>query len=191
MKTDLIPAIIQDSESLQVLMLGYMNKEALKKTLQTKRVTFWSRSRKKLWQKGESSGNFLKLVDLKWDCDCDTILIKATAAGPTCHTGKVSCFSKEKENGNFLKELESIINQRKKAAPKKSYTAKLFQEGLDQIAQKVGEEAVEFLIAGKGQSKQRIVEECADLFYHTLVLLAYKKVKLDEVMAELARRHKK
>lgn len=190
----LMPVIIQDAQSRQVLMLGYMTEEALQKTLEDKKVTFFSRTKKRLWQKGETSGNFLFVKSISEDCDNDALLIQANPVGPTCHTGNVSCFTKEgkKEEGDyieFLIELYRLIQERKIKMPEGSYTTSLFEDGLDKIAQKVGEEAVEVVIAAKNDSKQLLVEESSDLLYHFLTLLVKKEVSLDEIVEELKKRH--
>lgn len=189
----LIPAIIQDADSFQVLMLGYMNQEALEKTLEEERVTFYSRSKQRLWTKGETSGNYLDLVDIQQDCDNDTLLILADPQGPTCHTGNNSCFFEKdfqsRQNLKFLNELEELIVSRKKKRPEDSYTTSLFNDGIDKIAQKVGEEAVETIIEAKNED-HRLVDEVSDLIYHLLVLLAEKDVPLNDVIHNLKRRHK-
>lgn len=188
----LIPAIIQDADSHQVLMLGYMNREALKKTLDEKRVTFFSRSKQRLWTKGETSGNYLDLVDIQQDCDDDTLLILANPHGPTCHTGEESCFYrkdfKPAQNLTFLNELEELIISRKKELPEGSYTTSLFKDGIDKIAQKVGEEAVETVIEAKNRD-HNLVDETSDLIYHLLVLLAEKDVPLQSIVENLKERH--
>jgi len=186
----LVPAIVQDADTLQVLMLGYMNAESVAKTNETGVVTFYSRSRKTLWTKGETSGNTLALVSMNVDCDMDTILVKARPAGPTCHEGTVSCFGDEGADGvGFLSYLETLIEGRKTADPESSYTAQLLQGPLRRAAQKVGEEGVETALAAVAETDDKLVSEAADLFYHTLVLLAAKDVKLEAVIAELKRRH--
>ena len=187
----LVPAIVQDADTLQVLMLGYMNAESVAKTNETGVVTFYSRSRKTLWTKGETSGNTLALVSMTVDCDQDTILVKARPKGPTCHEGTVSCFGNEAADGvGFLSYLETLIQGRKTADPESSYTAQLLQGPLRRAAQKVGEEGVETALAAVAETDDKLVSEAADLFYHTLVLLAAKDVKLEAVIAELQRRHK-
>lgn len=190
----LIPAIIQDAESFQVLMLGYMNKEALQKTLDEERVTFFSRSKQRLWTKGETSGNHLDVVDLQKDCDDDTLLIMAKPHGPTCHTGEQSCFYrkdfKPQKNLNFLNNLEELIISRKEQMPKGSYTTSLFEDGIDKIAQKVGEEAVETVIEAKNENHS-LVDEVSDLIYHLLVLLVAKGVPLQTIVQNLEERHGK
>lgn len=186
----LVPAIVQDADTLQVLMLGYMNAESVAKTNETGVVTFYSRSRKTLWTKGETSGNTLALVSMTVDCDQDTILVKARPKGPTCHEGTVSCFGNEAADGvGFLSYLETLIQGRKTADPESSYTAQLLQGPLRRAAQKVGEEGVETALAAVAETDDKLVSEAADLFYHTLVLLASKDVKLEAVIAELKRRH--
>ena len=186
----LVPAIVQDADTLQVLMLGYMNAESVAKTNETGLVTFYSRSRKTLWTKGETSGNTLALVSMNVDCDKDTVLVKARPSGPTCHEGTVSCFGDEGADGvGFLSYLETLIEGRKTADPESSYTAQLLQGPLRRAAQKVGEEGVETALAAVAETDDKLVSEAADLFYHTLVLLAAKDVKLEAVIAELKRRH--
>jgi len=184
----LIPVIIQDSLTKQVLMLGFMNKAAYQKTLKTKKVTFWSRSKKRLWTKGEESGNYLKVIKIKPDCDNDTLLILATPVGNTCHKDIYSCFGKKEDNICFLEELYNIISSRKKGKNKESYVYSLFQKGLDKIAQKVGEEATEVVIASKNNNKKEFIGETADLVFHLLVLLNAKEIKLNDVVKELNRR---
>lgn len=183
----LVPVIIQDDITLQVLMLGYMNQEALTKTKSEKLVTFFSRSKNRLWTKGESSGNFLNVVDIGVDCDNDTILIKANPTGPTCHTGSTSCF-KEKSAKGFLYKLENTINKRITDNDENSYTNKLFRRGINKVAQKVGEEAVELIIEAKDNNNVLFINEAADLFYHFLILLKAKDIILEDVETELRRR---
>ncbi|GGX58952.1 histidine biosynthesis bifunctional protein HisIE [Litorimonas cladophorae] len=186
----LAPAIVQDADTLQVLMLGYMNAESVSKTNATGLVTFYSRSRKTLWTKGETSGNTLALVSMIVDCDRDTLLVKAKPTGPTCHEGTVSCFGSEGAEGvGFLSYLETLIEGRKTADPESSYTAQLLHGPLRRAAQKVGEEGVETALAAVAETDDKLVSEAADLIYHTLVLLAAKDLKLDAVVAELKRRH--
>jgi len=186
----LVPAIVQDADTLQVLMLGYMNAASVEKTKETGLVTFYSRSRQELWTKGETSGNTLELVDMTVDCDQDTVLVKARPAGPTCHTGTVSCFGEDGADGvGFISYLETLIEGRKTADPESSYTAQLLQGPLRRAAQKVGEEGVETALAAVAETEDKLVSEAADLFYHTLVLLAVKDVKLETVIAELKGRH--
>jgi len=187
----LIPAIIQDARSKKVLMLGFMNKEAYKKTKEEGKVTFFSRTKNRLWTKGEESGNFLYVKEILKDCDKDTILIKAEPAGPVCHTGTDTCFN-EKNNGSigFLSELQDLILERKETMPEKSYTTKLFSRGINKIAQKVGEEAVELVIEAKDDNDDLFLNEAADLMYHLLVLLAARDYSLDDVAAVLEKRQK-
>lgn len=189
----LIPAIIQDANTFQVLMLGYMNKEALQATLDKKRVTFYSRSREQLWTKGETSGNYLDLVDIQQDCDRDTLLVLARPHGPTCHTGKQSCFHenefKPKQDLNFITDLENLIKSRKSELPEESYTTSLFKKGVDTIAQKVGEEAVETVIESKNQDDSKFIGEVSDLLFHLLVLLVEKGIPLQRVVDRLEQRH--
>jgi phosphoribosyl-ATP pyrophosphohydrolase/phosphoribosyl-AMP cyclohydrolase len=187
----LIPAIIQDASSGLVLMLGYMNEEALSKTIRERKVTFYSRSKKRLWTKGESSGNFLELVDIRSDCDKDTLLIKVMPKGPVCHSGDDSCFQ-EKNNPeySFLGKLENIIMNRKENYLENSYTSSLFKAGINKIAQKFGEEAVELLIEAKDEHKEQFLNEAADLMFHYLVLLSAKSSSLKEVIGILDKRMK-
>jgi phosphoribosyl-ATP pyrophosphohydrolase/phosphoribosyl-AMP cyclohydrolase len=187
----LVPAIIQDYETHKVLMMGFMNKEALKKTEVTGRVTFYSRSKKKLWTKGEESGNFLELKSIAVDCDNDTLLIKAHPLGPACHTGADTCWSEKNHHEDFLYYLEDIINLRSKASPDESYVAKLFSNGINKIAQKVGEEAVELVIEAKDNDEKLFLNEAADLLFHYLVLLNAKGYKLQNVINVLQKRHSK
>ncbi|MCQ2366248.1 MAG: bifunctional phosphoribosyl-AMP cyclohydrolase/phosphoribosyl-ATP diphosphatase HisIE [Akkermansia sp.] len=188
----LVPAIIQDSTTRQVLMLGYMNREAYEKTLQERRVTFWSRSRNCLWTKGETSGNFLELVDIKADCDNDTLLVRAVPHGPVCHTGTDTCWG-EANDANpllFLTELQDFINKRREEMPEGSYTTSLFKDGLNRMAQKVGEEALEAVIEAVHGTDDRLLYEASDMFYHLIVLLASKGLRIEQVVAELAERHR-
>ena len=185
----LLPAIIQDSITKTVLMLGYMNKEAFQKTKETKQVTFYSRSKKRIWVKGEESGNFLKLVKIKVDCDKDAILITANPQGPTCHTGTDSCWGEiNQSHYGFLTELEEIITERKKTNDDNSYVASLFREGINKIAQKVGEEAVETVIEAKDENSELFLNESADLLFHFLILLKEKGFSLNDVEAVLKKR---
>lgn len=187
----LLPAIVQDANTEQVLMLGYMNADSLKKTQETGLVTFYSRSRKTLWTKGETSGNTLKLISLEADCDQDTILVRAIPKGPTCHEGTTSCFGDKGPQGlGFLSQLENLIIERKTADPESSYTAKLLQGPLHKAAQKVGEEGVEVALAATSETEDGLVYESADLIYHLMVLLTAKDVKLADVITELQKRHK-
>ena len=182
----LLPAIIQDSVTKTVLMLGYMNKEAFQKTKETEQVTFYSRSKKRIWVKGEESGNFLKLVKIKVDCDQDAILITANPQGPTCHTGTDSCWGETNQSlYGFLTELEEIITERKKTNADNSYVASLFREGINKIAQKVGEEAVETVIEAKDENSELFLNESADLLFHLLILLKEKGFSLNDVEAVL------
>ena len=190
----LLPVIIQNAENYQVLMLGYMNEDALQKTLDEEKVTFYSRSKQRLWTKGETSGNYLHLVDIQQDCDDDTLLILADPAGPTCHTGHTSCFFQKdfkpaSSDISFLTELENLIQSRKKERPDDSYTTYLFDEGIDEIAQKVGEEAVETVIEAKNTDDNRFINEASDLVYHLLVLLRQKDISLQDIVKNLEKRH--
>ncbi len=184
----LVPVVIQDANNDKVLMLGYMNREAYEQTVSSGLVTFYSRSRKRLWTKGESSNNVLKLQEIKTDCDSDSLLIKAIPAGPTCHTGAYSCFKEEEQNDSFLRELEKLIKQRKETMPENSYTTRLFNEGTNKIAQKVGEEAVELIIEAKDNNPDLFKNEVADLLYHLLVLLVQKNTDLSEIIQVLEQR---
>lgn len=186
----LIPAIIVDYSTEKILMLGFMNDEALQKTIETKKVTFFSRSKNRLWTKGETSGNFLILRNIISDCDDDSIIVYAEPQGPTCHKGNYSCFGTEKDEISFLSRLNDLIYYRKKNLPEGSYTSELFNSGSDRIIQKVGEEAVEVLIAAKNKSRKEIVYESADLLYHLMVMLADNDLKLSDVVDELKSRHK-
>ncbi|OCB73816.1 bifunctional phosphoribosyl-AMP cyclohydrolase/phosphoribosyl-ATP diphosphatase [Flavobacterium piscis] len=188
----LIPAIIQDSETKNVLMLGYMNEESLQKTIETQKVTFFSRSKQRLWTKGEESGNFLELVNIKNDCDGDTLLIQAKPVGPTCHTGADTCWQEEnKENYGFISSLEKTIAiRRENADSEKSYVASLFEKGINKIAQKVGEEAVEVVIEAKDDNDDLFLSESADLLFHYLILLQAKGFQLNDVVNVLKKRQK-
>ncbi len=188
----LIPAIIQDAKTKTVLMLGYMNEEAYNKTLETKKVTFFSRSKSRLWTKGEESGNFLNLIDIKVDCDNDTLLIKVNPNGPTCHTGSDNCWqeSNNQEYG-FISKLENTIQERKEnTTSDKSYVASLFEKGINKIAQKVGEEAIEVVIEAKDNNDNLFLDESADLLFHYLILLQAKGFKLQDVVSVLESREK-
>ncbi|KAB1157997.1 bifunctional phosphoribosyl-AMP cyclohydrolase/phosphoribosyl-ATP diphosphatase HisIE [Flavobacterium luteum] len=188
----LIPAIIQDNETKTVLMLGYMNAEAYQKTIDTQKVTFFSRSKQRLWTKGEESGNFLNLVDIKIDCDNDTFLVKVNPVGPTCHTGTDNCWqdSNNQEYG-FISKLENTIKNRKEnASSDKSYVASLFEKGINKIAQKVGEEAVEVVIEAKDNNDHLFLNESADLLFHYLILLQAKGFQLNDVVSILKEREK-
>jgi phosphoribosyl-ATP pyrophosphohydrolase/phosphoribosyl-AMP cyclohydrolase len=187
----LVPAIIQDAKTLKVLMLAYMNEEAFKLTVETGRVTFFSRSKSRLWTKGEESGNFLELVAYHLDCDNDAILFKVNPVGPVCHTGADTCWSEVNESENFLLYLESIIEQRKSVTDGSSYVKSLFEKGINKIAQKVGEEAVELVIEAKDNDKDKFLNEGADLLFHYLLLLNSKGHTLEEVIAILKQRHQK
>jgi len=185
----LIPVVIQDNNTLQVLMLGYMNEEAFTKTKNEKRVTFFSRSKQRLWTKGEESGNFLEVKDIQIDCDKDTILVKADPCGPTCHTGSTSCFKENTAKG-FVYELEATINKRIDDNDEKSYTNKLYKSGINKVAQKVGEEAVELVIESKDNNDELFKNEAADLLYHYLILLKAKGFKLEDIEEVLKERRK-
>jgi phosphoribosyl-ATP pyrophosphohydrolase/phosphoribosyl-AMP cyclohydrolase len=193
-KTGLAPAIIQDINTGQVLMLGYMNAESFKKTLDSGLVTFYSRSRQELWTKGETSGNYLHFVSYATDCDGDALLVKAKPDGPTCHTGSYTCWEEPKNEDisslAFLKKLESVIKQRRTQSPETSYTAKLFAKGINKIAQKVGEEAVEVVIEAKDDNDDLFLNEAADLVFHFMVLLEAKNKGLDDVVNVLKGRSK-
>ena len=186
----LVPAIVQDAATDQVLMLGFMSKASLEKSVETGLVTFYSRSRMQLWTKGETSGNFLRIKEILADCDSDTLLIKAAADGPVCHTGSLTCFGDEQTSKNVLFELEKIIEQRQSEPSPDSYTSKLFAKGINKIAQKVGEEAVELVIEAKDENIEAFKAEAADLLFHFLVLLRAKGVGLEDVMAVLKERRK-
>ena len=190
----LVPAIIQDADTRQVLMLGFMNEEALHKTMKTGHVTFWSRTRQTLWTKGETSGHFLNLVDMKTDCDNDTLLVRVHPIGPTCHTGTDTCWGEQNlpQEGTslqFLTELQDFIYQRKAEMPEGSYTTKLFTQGINKIAQKVGEEALETVIEATNGTNGNLIYEASDLLYHLLVMLTEKGLRIEEVAAELQKRH--
>lgn len=186
----LLPAIIQDAFTHKVLMLGYMNQEAFEKTQAENIVTFYSRSKQRLWTKGETSGNFLQVQEIRIDCDRDTILIKAKPKGVVCHTGADTCFEENNQNNlQFLEYLQGIIQERKKQVSKNSYTTSLFAKGINKIAQKVGEEAVELVIEAKDDNKDLFLGEAADLLFHYLVLLAAKNTSLQEVISVLEKRH--
>ena len=187
----LVPAIIQDAKTNKVLMLGFMNVEALIKTSELQKVTFFSRSKNHLWTKGEESGNYLFVKEIRTDCDNDTLLIKAEPAGPVCHTGADTCWDEKNETDNFLLQLEEIITERKNNPTQKSYTNSLFESGMNKIAQKVGEEAVELVIEAKDDNAVLFKNEAADLLFHYLVLLQAKGFKLDDVVEVLKERHKK
>ncbi|MCX2682027.1 bifunctional phosphoribosyl-AMP cyclohydrolase/phosphoribosyl-ATP diphosphatase HisIE [Galbibacter sp. EGI 63066] len=187
----LVPAIIQDVKTKTVLMLGYMNEAAYIKTVETKQVTFYSRTKQRLWTKGEESGNFLQLKEIKLDCDQDTLLIKVDPVGPACHKGTDTCWAEENESGyGFLSELEAVISSRKENPDdEKSYVASLFRKGINKIAQKVGEEAVETVIEAKDRNDKLFLNESADLLFHYLILLQAKGYKLGDIVKVLAERH--
>ncbi len=191
-KTDgLVPAIIQDNTTRNVLMLGYMNREAYEKTMATGKVTFWSRTRNCLWTKGETSGNFLNLVDIKVDCDNDTLLVRVNPTGPACHLGTDTCWG-ETNDANpllFLTELQDFINKRHEEMPEGSYTTSLFKDGLNRMAQKVGEEALEAVIEATNGTNDRLIYEASDMFYHLIVLLTSKGLRIEDIAKELKERH--
>ncbi len=188
----LVPAIVQDAGTLKVLMLGYMNREAYEKTLETKLVTFWSRSRNELWTKGETSGNYLHLVDVRADCDRDALLVRARPDGPVCHTGSDTCWGEENKSNPlcFLSELGDFIEKRREEMPEGSYTTSLFRDGLNRMAQKVGEEALELVIEAVNGTDERLIYEGSDMLYHLIVLLTSKGLRLEDMAAELETRHK-
>ncbi len=187
----LVPAIVQDARTKNVLMLGFMNKEAYQKTIDTKHVTFWSRTRQTLWTKGETSGHFLDLVSMQIDCDNDTLLVKAIPNGPTCHTGTDTCWGEDNDMNPllFLTELQDFINKRKVEMPEGSYTTKLFTKGVNKIAQKVGEEALETIIEATNGTSENLIYEASDLLYHLLVLLTEKGLRIEDIATELQKRH--
>ncbi|HJH63933.1 MAG TPA: bifunctional phosphoribosyl-AMP cyclohydrolase/phosphoribosyl-ATP diphosphatase HisIE [Bacteroides mediterraneensis] len=186
----LIPAIIQDNYTQKVLMLGFMNKEAYEKTVETGKVTFFSRTKNHLWTKGEQSGNFLHVVSIKADCDNDTLLIMVHPDGPVCHTGTDTCWGEKNEQDiMFLKELQDFIDRRRQEMPDKSYTTSLFNSGVNKMAQKVGEEAVETVIEACNGTDERLIYEGADLLYHLIVLLTYKGYRIEDLARELKERH--
>ena len=188
----LVPAIIQDNNTNKVLMLGFMDKEALEKTRETGLVTFYSRTRKKLWTKGEESGNFLKIVEIIPDCDNDTLLVKVNPTGPVCHTGQDTCFNESNSDGiSFLLGLQDLIHKRKMEMPPDSYTTRLFEKGMNKIAQKVGEEAVELVIEAMDVNDELLLNEAADLMYHLLVLLSAREKDIRDVLTILEERHHK
>ena len=187
----LVPAIVQDAVTQKVLMLGFMNEAALAATEASKKVTFYSRSKQRLWTKGEESGNFLNLVSVAVDCDNDTLLIKANPVGPVCHTGADTCWDEPNVQSDFLVYLEQIIEQRSKVSPDESYTALMLSKGINKVAQKVGEEAIELVIEAKDDNKDLFLGEAADLMFHYLLLLNAKGFKLQEVYDVLQKRHKK
>jgi len=187
----LVPAIVQDFATQKILMLGFMNEDALMKTMTDNKVTFFSRSKNRLWTKGEESGNFLLLKNISVDCDNDTLLIKAEPLGPVCHTGADTCFDEKNVKEDFLFQLEGIINERKKLSKDESYIAKLFSKGINKIAQKVGEEAIEMVIEAKDNNEELFLNESADLLFHYMILLNAKGYTLKEVTDVLQQRHKK
>lgn len=187
----LIPAIVQDNNTNKVLMLGFMNREAYQETCETGMVTFFSRTKNRLWTKGETSGNTLQVVNIAVDCDNDTLLIKANPAGPVCHTGKDTCFGEKNiEDIMFLKILQNFIEQRRQEMPEGSYTTSLFQKGVNRMAQKVGEEAVETVIEATNGTEDGFIYEASDLMYHLIVLLTSKGLRLEDLAKELKKRHK-
>lgn len=187
----LVPAIVQDATTKNVLMLGFMNEEAYQTTLDTKHVTFWSRTRQTLWTKGETSGHFLELVSMQIDCDNDTLLVKVHPIGPTCHKGTDTCWGEDNDATPllFLTELQDFIDKRKNEMPEGSYTTKLFKDGVNKIAQKVGEEALETIIEATNGTSEHLIYEASDLLYHMIVLLADKGLRIEDVASELRRRH--
>jgi phosphoribosyl-ATP pyrophosphohydrolase/phosphoribosyl-AMP cyclohydrolase len=188
----LIPAVIQDNTTLKVLMVGFMNEEAVTKTEETGQVTFFSRTKNRLWTKGEESGNFLNVVSVASDCDNDTLLIKVNPVGPVCHTGADTCWGEENEESDilFLEYLQDFIDHRKQEMPEGSYTTSLFQKGTRTIAQKVGEEAVETIIGAMADDDENFLYEGADLLYHLIVLLSHKGYRIEDLARELKKRHK-
>ena len=188
----LLPAIIQDNTTGKVLMLGFMNQEAYEKTISSKLVTFHSRTKNRLWTKGEESGNFLNVVSIQADCDQDTLLIKVNPVGPVCHTGTDTCWGDENKVDDilFLKQLQDFIDKRKIEMPKGSYTTSLFGDGISRMAQKVGEEAVETVIEAMANNDERLLYEASDLLYHLIVLLAHKGYRIEDLARELKKRHK-
>ena len=187
----LVPSIVQDAVTKNVLMLGFMNKEAYDKTVETKKVTFWSRSRNTLWTKGETSGNYLNLVSIENDCDKDTLLVKVHPDGPTCHTGTDTCWGEDNTANPllFLTELQDFIEKRHEEMPEGSYTTSLFKDGLNRMAQKVGEEALEAVIEAVNGTDERLIYEASDMFYHLIVLLTSKGLRIEDVAKELMVRH--
>lgn len=186
----LIPAIIQDNYTQKILMLGFMNKEAYEKTMETGKVTFFSRTKNRLWTKGEESGNFLHVVSVKADCDNDTLLIMVHPEGPVCHKGTDTCWGdKNEQDIMFLKELQDFIDRRRQEMPEKSYTTSLFNSGVNKMAQKVGEEAVETILEACNGTDERLIYEGADLLYHLIVLLTYKGYRIEDLARELKERH--
>lgn len=188
----LVPAVVQDNNTRKVLMLGFMNSEAVKNTRETGRVTFFSRTKNRLWTKGEESGNFLNLVSMEPDCDGDTLLVKVNPAGPVCHLGNDTCWGEknEAEQLEFLKKLQDLIDKRKQEMPDGSYTTTLFREGIRKISQKLGEEAVETIVGAMAGDDKNMLYEGADLMYHLMVLLSYKGYRIEDLVVELKNRHK-
>ena len=189
---DILPAVIQDNTTGKVLMLGFMNKEAYHETVSTGLVTFFSRTKNRLWTKGEESGNFLKVVSIQPDCDQDTLLIKVNPTGPVCHKGTDTCWGEENKSEDvmFLKHLQDFIDKRKKEMPLGSYTTSLFEDGLARMAQKVGEETIETVIEAMANNDKRLLYEASDLVYHLIVLLSHKGMRIEDIARELKRRHK-
>lgn len=187
----LVPAIIQDAVTKNVLMLGFMNEEAYQKTIDTKKVTFWSRTRNCLWTKGETSGNYLNLVDIRLDCDNDTLLVKVQPQGPTCHLGTDTCWGEDNSLNPilFLSELQNFIDKRHQEMPENSYTTSLFKKGINKMAQKVGEEATETIIEATNGTNDQLVYESSDLLYHLIVMLTAKGLSIEDVASELIKRH--
>lgn len=188
----LVPAVVQDNNTQVVLMVGFMNSDAVSKTLETGKVTFFSRTKNRLWTKGEESGNFLNVVSILIDCDSDTLLVKASPVGPVCHTGADTCFEEINSKGNiqFLSYLQDLIDQRKRDMPEGSYTTSLFTKGTRKITQKVGEEAVETIIGAMANDDENFIYESADLIYHLMVLLTHKGFRIEDIATELEKRHK-
>ena len=189
---ELLPAVIQDNTTDKVLMLGFMNRDAYNKTVSTGLVTFFSRTKERLWTKGEESGNFLKVVSIQSDCDQDTLLIKVDPVGPVCHTGSDTCWGEvnKSEDVLFLKQLQDFIDKRKSEMPKGSYTTSLFEDGISRMAQKVGEEAIETVIEAMANNDERLLYEASDLVYHLIVLLSHKGYRIEDIARELKKRHK-
>ena len=189
---NILPAVIQDNITGKVLMLGFMNREAYDKTVATGLVTFFSRTKQRLWTKGEESGNFLKVVSIQADCDFDSLLVKATPVGPVCHTGSDTCWGEDNKSEDvmFLKHLQDFIDIRKREMPKDSYTSSLFEAGLPRMAQKVGEEAIETVIEAMAENDERFLYEASDLIYHLIVLLSHKGYRIEDIAKELKKRHK-
>jgi phosphoribosyl-AMP cyclohydrolase / phosphoribosyl-ATP pyrophosphohydrolase len=189
---DILPAVIQDNTTGKVLMLGFMNKEAYDKTVSSGLVTFFSRTKNRLWTKGEESGNFLEVVTIQPDCDQDTLLIKVNPVGPVCHTGTDTCWGEENKSDDlmFLKQLQDFIDKRKQEMPMGSYTTTLFEDGLSRMAQKVGEEAIETVIEAMANNNERLIYEASDLVYHLIVLLSHKGYRIEDLARELKKRHK-